>query len=124
MFGADEVNLGERRSWGGLHGPSWTVGGAMDVDPDRETGWTMTNTYPDDQIILDPVRPRVGRGVRSFDTFALRIYGSLYSPILQPTLQEQKGGISRRQAPVTHCSIIRIDDLEIYRLSRTGRQKR
>ena len=118
---------------------------AVDVAPDGETGWTMVNTYPYDLVILDLVLPGIGglsllKHLRDkdikvpvlvltatdstqskIDNFEAGADDYLTKPFAFGELQVRVKALLRR-GPVTHTSIIRIEDLEIDRLSQVVRR--
>ena len=118
---------------------------AVDVAPDGETGWTMVNSYPYDLVILDLILPGIGglsllKHLRNkninvsvlvltatdstqskIENFEAGADDYLTKPFAFGELQVRVKALLRR-GPIAHNSIIRIEDLEIDRLSQMVRR--
>ena len=118
---------------------------AVDVAADGETGWAMINTYQYDLVILDLMLPGIGglgllKKIRlrdlavpvliltaldgtssKVDNFEAGADDYLTKPFAFAELQVRVKALLRR-GPVSHNSMIRVDDLEIDRLSQMVRR--
>jgi DNA-binding response OmpR family regulator len=118
---------------------------AVDVADSGDSGWAMVNTYKYDLIILDLMLPGMSglellRRVRARDTqtpililtardataskvenFEAGADDYLTKPFAFAELQMRVKALLRR-GPINQCSVVRIDDLELDRLSQQVRR--
>jgi DNA-binding response OmpR family regulator len=118
---------------------------AVDVAPDGDAGWAMANTYGYDLVILDLMLPGLNghdllKRIRSKDAavpililtaqdgmeskvrnFEAGADDYLTKPFAFAELQVRVKALLRR-GPVSQCSIVRIDDLELDRLTQQVRR--
>jgi DNA-binding response OmpR family regulator len=118
---------------------------AVDVADNGDTGWAMVNTYEYDLIILDLMLPGMNglellRRVRGrnaqipililtardateskVENFEAGADDYLTKPFAFAELQMRVKALLRR-GPINHCSVVRIDDLELDRLSQQVRR--